>query len=264
MSKLKKKMQKQGKGISRRDLLKKVRGAAIGATGAMVFQPLLTTEEATAKEIRIPAEIEGTVNDSPLAGLGAISFVQPGQQGRAKIRYPSLPSDFTPVAVSTGSLVSVVCCVGCKISTPISGVLSLFDITEGQVDGTAQYAIRGSNGNLIGEVRQEFILKDFKAKIIINGWYAGPLDLIGSPGYEMRLHQREPGKIIGTYTQIIFRANGDFIRSEVTREYVYDTELTLPFDEIADFTLTGLRYEPPDHEFTFLVTYWPAVEEASP
>lgn len=210
------------------------------------------------QDLIITLEIDGAVNGSPIAGVGTLSPGSVPGQGKALIYYSKLPDDFSVLAVSSSSIVSAVCGGGGFALVAMPGVLTIFDVTGGNFDGTMRSIVRDSEGNIIGDVQQEFTVRNRKGKVTLSGWYKGPLDLVGSPGYEMILRQQASGQIVGTYTQVIFRADRSFITSEVTRVYRYDSGRTLPFDEMLDFRILEIHYEPPKHEFTFFANFWPA------
>jgi hypothetical protein len=195
------------------------------------------------------ATISGIINDFEVIGNGDIIMDNSTGGVVASAMFDTIPQDVNPLIWQSFM------CMVCFILMPCSGgAVNLYYITGGNFDGTSTFNIYFEE-ELVGEIVSDVILiaetpDVYYADIILSGWYNGPTDAIGTPGYNCLLQQTNPGEITGTYSHNIQLSDPDkFVTCEVTRIYQYDTSNVLPFDEIAKFTFESIEYV--DQQLTF-------------
>ena len=203
--------------------------------------------------------ITGMINGDSFTQDGDITCDMTTGIATATGVFSKIPVGFHPF-VSGGSDK----CHTCKWnSRELYEAINLDTATHGNFDAISYLTIKDHTGTLIGNITSgpAHIRKVSETLYTMdsefNGYYNGPTDIINFGGYKMLLHQEASGKIIGTYTQQIFRSNGTSLTLTANTIYTYSDGEMLPFDEakttdFTDGTLDGLVFS-----FKVTSTYTP-------
>jgi hypothetical protein len=207
------------------------------------------------KKVVVKFHISGTVNGDSFTQTGKITCdVRTGVDTVTGV-FSKIPVGFHPFICGGCDK-----CNTCKWNGSVyDGGTNLDTVTHGNFDAISYLTIKDPNGTIIGEItsgptRLRKVSKTlYTMDSVLNGYYNGPIDLVGFGDYSIPLHQQGPGRIIGRYTQQIFRSDGTSLTLTASRIYTYKGFYTismaemLPFDQVKrqdfkDVTLDRLTY----------------------
>jgi hypothetical protein len=136
------------------------------------------------------------------------------------------------------------------------GAVNLLDVMGMPYKAEVDYLHIDDTGTQVGELHQtlevaEIAPKRYEVKPFVEGWYKGPKDLCWTPGYAIYLRQAGPGLIEGVYGQTIFAHSGR-INALVRRRYHYQSDRTLPCDEVWHYKILKLDVDVADGRRRFV------------
>lgn len=164
---------------------------------------------------------------------------------------------------------SYVCNSCCVFSRAIDPAVNLIDVMGFPYSIDVSYHCVDEASNCIGQISQHSDLwelkpREYETHVRAEGWYRGPTDIRWSPGYAIYLHQAGPGAIEAVYGHTLIAESSRF-HVLVRRLYQYQTDRTLPFDEVWHYKLLKLDTKVEDglRKFDFRATsyYSPAEDQ---
>lgn len=201
----------------------------------------------------ISATVDGEINNMPFRGTARGAYYPEPNFFRGEIHITERCPSVELLALSSTSIVSTSCSI---FSKPTAGATNLVSILGNRFSVDIEYLIiAGENSpsreQPVGFVKQHINLEraepfDWRMTVDLRGRYAGPTNVVLSPGYCVYLRQYSKNIIEGAYSQRLLDAKGDVVATNLVRRfYRYETGESLPFDEVMNYKVLEVKKHEP-------------------